>query len=148
MTRSLPGLSRDERGMTLIELLVVMLILGLLAAIAVPQLLNQKNKATDSSAKTTVRTMQTAMEVCGNDNGGSYVSCGITALRAIEGSIPQSGSSVDADPDDPVGGWTVSAVANTGNRYFIERDAGGLVTHDCTVPGGNDRGGCPPGGNW
>jgi prepilin-type N-terminal cleavage/methylation domain-containing protein len=133
--------------MTLIELLVVMLILGILAAIAVPQLLNQKNKATDTSAKANARTLQTAMEVCGNDNKG-YVGCGITTLRAIEGAIPQTGTSVEAEPDSPVGGFTVAATSSNGNRFEIERDANANVIRSCTVPGGNDRGGCPPSGNW
>jgi len=129
------------------ELLVVMLILGILAAILVPQYLNQKNKATDGGAKATARIMQTAMEICGNDNNG-FSSCDITALRAIEKTIPQSGTSVGADPGNPVGGWTVSAESSSGNSFEIERGANSVTTRNCTVPVGNDRGGCPPGGIW
>ena len=52
----------SEKGFTLIELLVVILIIGILAAIALPAFLNQRSKAQDTEAKTAARTAQTAME--------------------------------------------------------------------------------------
>ena len=64
--------AQDESGFTLIELLVVILIIGILAAIAIPALLSQKNKAYDSSAKTLAQTAQTAMETYSTENNGLY----------------------------------------------------------------------------
>ncbi len=136
----------SESGFTLIELLVVMLILGILATIAMVAFLNQKNKATDSQAKTNARTLQTAVEACGSDNRGSYASCDITALRAIEKSLPQSGSSVSATGTADT--WSVSALSDSGNSFTIGRDDDGTITHSCSVPSGSDRGGCPTGDSW
>ena len=68
MINKLRARMQDEKGFTLIELLVVILIIGILAAIALPAFLNQRAKAQDSTAKSDVRTAQTAMETYYTDN--------------------------------------------------------------------------------
>src|SRR5689334_11525924 len=60
--------ARDERGFTLIELLVVILIIGILAAIALPSFINQRSKGQDANAKSYVRTAATAEETYYTDN--------------------------------------------------------------------------------
>src|ERR1700704_526262 len=76
--------SKDEGGFTLIELLVVILIIGILAAIAIPSFIGQKSKANDASAKTQARTLQTAMETAATDANGSYVGVTIERLKEVE----------------------------------------------------------------
>src|SRR3954447_10066685 len=70
----------SEAGFTLIELLVVMLILGILAAIALPAFFNQKDKAGDSKAKETAHSAQVAIETYATEHNGSYEGATVEAL--------------------------------------------------------------------
>src|ERR1700722_14928660 len=92
--------SSDEGGFTLIELLVVILIIGILAAIAIPAFLSQKGKAYDASAKELARTAQTTAETYATEHNGEYKwgssSEGIAALKAIEPSINTSTTNGEA----------------------------------------------------
>src|ERR1700743_1206862 len=78
-----PARVRDDRGFTLIELLVVILIIGILAAIALPAFLNQRSKAHDANAKEAGRSAQTAMETFYTDHQ-TYVGADVSALTGIE----------------------------------------------------------------
>src|SRR4051794_4358435 len=147
--------AQSESGFTLVELLVVMLIIGLLAAIAIPAFFNQRNKANDASAKEAVRTVQTALETYSTDNSGAYTGAtsaatGAGSLKLIEGAVPPActGSPVSNAPcisTLTVGAnpYTATVTAKTTlNTYSIQRAADGTITYPCTVSG-TDRGGCP-----
>ncbi|HEX2196939.1 MAG TPA: prepilin-type N-terminal cleavage/methylation domain-containing protein [Actinomycetota bacterium] len=62
----------NEGGFTLIELLVVIIIIAILAAIAIPVFLKQREKGWKSQAESAVKNAATAMESYGTENGGSY----------------------------------------------------------------------------
>ena len=133
-----------EEGFTLVELLVVMLILGLLAAIAIPSFFNQRDKAKDADAKAATRTAQTAMETYATDNGGSYVGATAAKLKAIEPTLN------NAAVQEPTGlaakAYTVRVNSEvTGQWFEISRADTGVLDSECATKG---TAGCPTDGNW
>lgn len=132
----------SESGFTLVELLVVMLILGILAAIAIPAFFNQKEKANDAQGKAYAHSAQVAMETYATDNNGAYTGATVGALTTIE---PTLGGAALTIPAVGAANYTVRVtVPNTGNAFSVNR-AGGNITFTCTAAG---TGGCPTGGNW
>jgi type IV pilus assembly protein PilA len=148
MVQKLRERSQGEGGFTLVELLVVMLILGLLAAIAIPSFFNQREKAKDADAKAAARTAQTAIETYATGNQGDYT--GATAgtatddLNVIEPTLNDSTVEVLAADENS---YTVEVTSegSAANLFRISRASDGTTSLECDV-GGTD--GCPEGGNW
>jgi type IV pilus assembly protein PilA len=138
-----------EAGFTLIELLVVMLILGILAAIAIPAFFNQREKGTDAQAKAAVRTAQTAIETYATENAGSYKNADKDALVAIEPTLGDAtelivlgemeGGEPKAATEPGLTTYAVGVKSDTDTIFTIER-SGGAVTFGCSELG---KGGCP-----
>jgi type IV pilus assembly protein PilA len=143
----------SEAGFTLIELLVVMLILGILAAIALPAFFNQKEKAGDSKAKENDHTAQVAMETYATENEGKYEGATVALLQAIEPTVadaPPAGGGegltvtvLNAGAEDE--GYELTFTASTDHTFTIKNE-GGTMSYECTPVAG--AGGCPAGGDW
>jgi type IV pilus assembly protein PilA len=138
---------KGEAGFTLIELLVVMLILGILAAIAIPAFFNQREKATDAQAKSAARTAETAMETYATENGGSYASATEAKLHTIEPTLQTVGDN-RITVESTATTFKVTSTAKTENTFSIERKADGTVDFSCVPKVATKGGGCPSNGNW
>jgi type IV pilus assembly protein PilA len=137
----------NESGFTLIELLVVILIIGILAAIAIPSFLNQKGKANDASAKELARTAQTTAETIATENSGSYANVNPTELNKVEKTIPIASSNNNAWISAASGEsekYSVTATAPSTNDTFTIENNKGVVSRTCTGTGG----GCTASKTW
>jgi type IV pilus assembly protein PilA len=148
--------AQDEKGFTLIELLVVILIIGILAAIALPAFLNQRGKAQDSSAKSDARSAQTAMETYYTDNQtykdavSDKTGNNPKSLQAIEPALKNANNlTIVGTPDDTKYTLSVESKGSDKNVYSITNN-GGTVTRHCGTLVGDTAGkaGCPAGGSW
>lgn len=131
---------KGQEGFTLIELLVVVIIIGLLAAIAIPAFLGQRNKANDAAAKSLVRNGATAMEAYFSD-GNTYVGADATAMRKIEPNISWVATGGLAANDEvsygtpTANGYVLQSQSRSGTTYVYTKDlaaaTGSTVKRTC-----------------
>jgi type IV pilus assembly protein PilA len=121
---------KHQDGFTLIELLVVILIIGILAAIALPAFLNQRQKGMDTQAKVMLTTARTAFATFYLNEGSYNATEG--DLEAIE---PALGDAIDFTVSGTATTWEASALSRSGTTFTIRFDGTNQYERDCDRPG-------------
>jgi type IV pilus assembly protein PilA len=135
--RRLAQKSRERAGFTLVELLVVILIIGVLAAIAIPMFLSSTAKASDAQAKELARTAETTAESIAVADGGSYEKVTVEEITATEPTIKTIPTGKDAYLSNATHGedeYSVTATSTDGDELTIARSSNGEITRTCVSP--------------
>ena len=137
----------EEKGFTLIELLVVILIIGILAAIALPAFLGQRAKGQDGEAKSNARNLVSHIESCYTQKQ-AYTNCVTAANLNPTGLKIGTGKGEVTATSDSAQVYEVTAKSQSGNTFTITKEADGTSTRSCsTANGGTTNGGCN-GASW
>jgi prepilin-type N-terminal cleavage/methylation domain-containing protein len=153
-----------EAGYTLIEIISVLAIFSILSAVAIPQFLDQKDKARDACVKEQLLSTRMAMEIYRTENG-SFDGVTLAELHEYDKAIPTSatggcpgaggfeisgtpaaGATCDGAPSNDT--FCIDALSQTGNRFQISRPVSGTILRECADDGDGGRGGCPSSNFW
>jgi type IV pilus assembly protein PilA len=128
----------EVRGFTLIELLLVILVVGVLAAIAIPTFVVARAKGEDAAAKDLLHTAQVATEAASLDAGGTYTAISTALLRKYEPAISTTKANTDAYLSSVKGTattYTLTVISVlTGDKFTLARSANSSVARSCTIP--------------